>query len=49
MSTNDSNDNRVLGRRNARELSAEELDKILGQGTAQLRTLLPSTLHHTDV
>ena len=26
------NDNRVLGRRNARHLSAEELQKILGKG-----------------
>ena len=26
------NDNRVLGRRNARHLSAEELQKILGNG-----------------
>jgi hypothetical protein len=26
------NDNRVLGRRNARHLSAEELQRILGKG-----------------
>jgi hypothetical protein len=32
------NDNRVLGRRNARHLSAEELQKILGKGN-QVTTL----------
>lgn len=40
------NDNRVLGRRNARHLSAEELHKILGEGN-QL-TLLPSIPHFPD-
>jgi hypothetical protein len=35
------NDNRVLGRRNARHLSAEELQKILGQGNQ-------TTLHMTS-
>jgi hypothetical protein len=35
------NDNRVLGRRNARHLSAEELQKILGKGNNQV------TLHFT--
>ena len=38
--TNNS-DNRVLGRRNARDLSAEELKKILGKGSNQV------TLHFT--
>ena len=36
------NDNRVLGRRNARHLSAEELDKMMGKGTAV------GTLHFTS-
>ena len=35
------NDNRVLGRRNARRLSAEELQKILGKGNQM-------TLHMTS-
>ena len=39
MPNND--DNRVLGRRNARHLSAEEVHKILGKDNNQL-TLLPS-------
>jgi hypothetical protein len=33
------NDNRVLGRRNARDLSAEELEKALGKGNNQVTTL----------
>ncbi len=41
------NDNRVLGRRNARQLSAEELHKILGQGNTQM-TQLPSIPFHPD-
>ena len=41
------NDNRVLGRRNARHVSAEELDKILGKGNAQM-TQLPSIPFHPD-
>jgi hypothetical protein len=32
-------DNRVLGRRNARHLSTEELKKILGKGSNQVITL----------
>lgn len=36
------NDNRVLGRRNARHLSAEELQKILADGNQR-------TLHMTSV
>jgi hypothetical protein len=40
MSNN--NDNRVLGRRNARHLSAEELQKILGKDNNQV------TLHFTS-
>jgi len=43
----DNNDNRVLGRRNARHLSAEELHKVLGKGNNQM-TQLPSTLYHPD-
>lgn len=39
MSNN--NDNRVLGRRHARHLSAEELHKMLGKGNNQV-TYLPS-------
>jgi hypothetical protein len=31
-SMQNNNDNRVLGRRNARHLSAQELQKILGNG-----------------
>jgi hypothetical protein len=38
------NDNRVLGRRNARYLSAEELQKILGQGN-QVTLHMTSPLH----
>src|SRR5579872_470568 len=41
------NDNRVLGRRNARQLTAEELHKILGQGNTQM-TQLPSMPFHPD-
>lgn len=37
------NDNRVLSRRNARHLSAEELHKMLGKGNNQV------TLHMTSV
>jgi len=40
-------DNRVLGRRNARQLSAEEFQKILGQGKPQM-TQLPSIPFHPD-
>jgi hypothetical protein len=43
----DNNDNRVLGRRNARHLSAEELHKIVGKGNNQV-TLLPSIPHFPD-
>ena len=35
------NENRVLARRNAHQLSAEELDTILGKGKPQM-TQLPS-------
>lgn len=45
MSNN--NDNRVLGRRNARHVSAEELHEILGQGKTQM-TQLPSIPFHPD-
>ena len=38
----DNNDNRVLGRRKARQLSPEELKKIQGQGNQ-------ITLHMTSV
>lgn len=41
------NDNRVLVRRNARHLSAEELKNILGNGSNQM-TLLPSIPHFPD-
>lgn len=41
------NDNRVLGRRNARHLSAEELHQLLGKGNNQL-TFLPSIPHFPD-
>jgi hypothetical protein len=44
MSNND--DQRVLGRKGARELSAEELNKILG--AAKVHTLLPSSPFHPD-
>ena len=37
----DNNHNRVLGRRNARQVSAEELHEILGLGKTQM-TQLPS-------
>ena len=40
------NNNRVLGRTNARELSAEELQKMLG-GKPQM-TQLPSIPFHPD-
>jgi hypothetical protein len=40
------NNNRVLGRRNARELSAEEFQKLLG-GKPQM-TQLPSIPFHPD-
>lgn len=39
--------NRVLGRRNARELSGEEFQKIMGQGKPQM-TQLPSIPFHPD-
>lgn len=41
-------ENRVLSRRNARQLSAEEYNKILEQGKPQM-TLLPSTPFQPDV
>ena len=41
------NDNRVLGRRYARQLSDEELQKILGKGNTQM-TQLPSIPFHPD-
>ena len=41
------NDNRVLGRRNARYVSAEELNKILGNGNTQM-TQLPSMPFNPD-
>lgn len=41
------NDNRVLGRRHAGQVSAEELDKILGNGNNQA-TQLPSIPFHPD-
>ncbi len=41
------NNNRVLGRTNARELSAEEFQKILGQNKPQM-TQLPSIPFHPD-
>jgi len=41
------NNNRVLGRINARHVSAEELHKILGKGNTQM-TQLPSIPFHPD-
>jgi hypothetical protein len=41
------NNNRVLVRRNARELSADEFQKILGQGKPQM-TQLPSIPFQPD-
>jgi hypothetical protein len=41
-------ENRVLSRRNARQLSAEEYSKILAEGKTQV-TLLPSIPFHPDV
>jgi hypothetical protein len=41
-------ENRVLSRRNARLLRAEEFQKILGEGKTQM-TLLPSIPFHPDV
>ena len=41
------NNNRVLSRRNARHLSAEELHKLLGKGNNQV-TLVPSIPHFPD-
>jgi len=41
------NDNRILARRNAGHLSAEELNKILGNGNNQM-TQLPSIPFHPD-
>jgi len=41
-------ENRVLSRRHAHLLSAEEFQKILDHGKAQL-TLLPSIPFHPDV
>ncbi|HWG87741.1 MAG TPA: hypothetical protein VN679_08185 [Candidatus Acidoferrales bacterium] len=41
-------ENRVLSRRNARQLSAEEYQKILAEGKTQV-TLLPSIPFHPDV
>lgn len=41
------NENRVLGRRHARHLSAEELNNILGQGKTQF-TQVPSIPHFPD-
>lgn len=40
-------ENRVLGRRNARQLSAEEYNKILEQGKTQM-TQLPSIPFNPD-
>jgi hypothetical protein len=40
-------ENRVLGRRTARELNAEEFQKILGEGKPQM-TQLPSIPFHPD-
>jgi hypothetical protein len=42
----DNNNNRVLGRTNARELSAEEFQKMMG-GKPQM-TQLPSIPFHPD-
>jgi hypothetical protein len=41
------NSNRVLCRANAREVSAEEFEKIMGQGKPQM-TQLPSMPFHPD-
>jgi hypothetical protein len=41
-------ENRVLSRRNARQLSAEEYSKIQTDGKTQM-TLLPSIPFHPDV
>ena len=41
------NDNRILARRNARDLSVEEFNKILGEGNSQM-TQLPSIPFHPD-
>jgi len=41
------NDNRVLARRNAHQLSAEELATILGKGNTQM-TQLPSIPFYPD-
>lgn len=41
-------DNRVLSRRHARQLSADEYSKILADGKTQV-TLLPSIPFHPDV
>jgi hypothetical protein len=43
----DKNNNRVLCRANAREVSAEEFQKIMGQGKPQM-TQLPSMPFHPD-
>jgi len=40
-------ENRVLGRRHAHQLSAEEFQKILDQGKTQM-TQLPSIPFHPD-
>lgn len=41
------NENRVLVRTNARQLSAEEFEEIMDKGKAQM-TQLPSTPFHPD-
>jgi hypothetical protein len=41
------NENRVLSRRNARHLSADEVHRILGNDKNQM-TLLPSIPFHPD-
>jgi hypothetical protein len=43
----DNNSNRVLCRRTAREISAEEFQKIMGQGKPQM-TQLPSMPFNPD-
>jgi hypothetical protein len=43
----ENNENRVLGRRNARHLSTEEVNKALGKGNNQM-TYLPSIPFHPD-
>jgi hypothetical protein len=43
-----SNENRVLSRRMARHLSAEELDKLLGKGSKNQFTQVPSIPHFPD-